>query len=349
MVGTIRRRTLAAGALAVAAGRSLPARAQQATLRIHHFLPPQAPVPFGFIEPWAKRVMEQSNGRLKVEIYPAMQLGGRAPALFDQAKDGVVDIIWTLTGYTPDRFPKSEVFDLPFLAGNAEQTSQAAWEFYEKHLRDEFKDVKVLAVHVHGAGVLHVRGNGVRKLEDMRGLKLRAPTRVISQLLEALGAAPVPMPVPQVPEALQRGVIDGTVIPWEVTRSLRVPELVQSHTSFTGSRALYTTLFVFAMNKPRYDGLAPELRKIIDDNSGPGAAHELGRVMDAGDLPAIEVAKARNNALITLDAAETARWREAAQPVIDAWIAETGKRGFDGKALVDDARALIAKYAGPAG
>ncbi|MBL8698802.1 MAG: TRAP transporter substrate-binding protein [Alphaproteobacteria bacterium] len=347
---SIRRRTVVASALAAgAAAAAQPARAQQVTLRIHHFLPPQAPVPAGFIEPWAKRVQDQSGGRLKVEIYPAMQLGGRAPALFDQAKDGVVDIIWTLTGYTPDRFPKSEVFDLPFICGNAEQTSRAAWTFYERHLRDEYRDVHVLAVHAHGPGLLHVRGNGVRKLEDMRGLKLRAPTRVISQLLEALGAVPVPMPVPQVPEALQRGVIDGTVVPWEVTRSLRIPELVQSHTDFSGTRALYTTLFVFAMNKARYDSLPADLRKVIDDNSGAAAANELGRVMDAGDLPAIEVAKARKNAIITLDAAETKRWQEAAQRVIDAWIADAAKRGFDGKALVDDLRGLVAQHAGPAG
>lgn len=341
-----RRRSFALGALAAAAAS--PAAAQQVVLRIHHFLPPQAPVPAGFLEPWARRVEERAGGRLKIELFPAMQLGGRAPALYDQAKDGVVDIVWTLTGYTPDRFPKSEVFDLPFLCGNAEQTSQAAWEFYEKHLRDEFRDVKVLAVHVHGPGLLHVRGSGVRKLEDLRGLKVRAPTRVISQLLEALNAVAVPMPVPQVPEALQRGVIDGTVLPWEVTRSLRIPELVQSHTGFAGSRGLYTTLFVLAMNKPRYDSLPPELREAIDGVSGAAAARELGRVMDAGDLPAIEAAKARNNAIITLDAAETARWREAAARVIDSWISDSAKRGFDGRALVEDARALVAKHVGPA-
>ena len=102
------------------------------------------------------------------------------------------------------------------------------------------------------------------------------------------------------------------------------------------------------MNKPRYDGLAPDLRKVIDDNSGLGAAHELGRVMDAGDLPAIEVAKARNNAMIVLDAGETRRWRDAGQRVVEAWIAESGRRGFDGKAMVDDVRAMIAKYAGAA-
>ena len=341
-----RRRSFALGALVAAAAS--PAAAQQVVLRIHHFLPPQAPVPAGFLEPWARRVEERAGGRLKIELFPAMQLGGRAPALYDQAKDGVVDIVWTLTGYTPDRFPKSEVFDLPFLCGNAEQTSQAAWEFYERHLRDEFRDVKVLAVHVHGPGLLHVRGSGVRKLEDLRGLKVRAPTRVISQLLEALNAVAVPMPVPQVPEALQRGVIDGTVLPWEVTRSLRIPELVQSHTGFTGSRGLYTTLFVLAMNKPRYDALPPELREAIDGVSGAAAARELGRVMDAGDLPAIEAAKARNNAIITLDAAETARWREAAARVIDSWISDSAKRGFDGRALVEDARALVAKHVGPA-
>ena len=103
------------------------------------------------------------------------------------------------------------------------------------------------------------------------------------------------------------------------------------------------------MNKQRYDALPAELRKVIDDNSGAPAARELGRVMDAGDLPAIEAAKARGNAIITLDTAETGRWREAGQRVIESWIAETSRRGFDGKAMAEELRALVASHAGPAG
>jgi TRAP-type C4-dicarboxylate transport system substrate-binding protein len=320
--------------------------AQNVTLRIHHFLPAPAPVPKNFITPWAEKVAKESGGKLKVEIYPSMQLGGRPPALIDQARDGVVDIVWTLPGYTPGRFPGTEAFELPFIPASAEATSQAAWEFYEKYLKKEFESVHVIAVHVHGPGLLHVKGEGVSKLEDLKGLKLRGPTRQATALLSALGATPVGMPVPAMPEALSKGVIDGTVIPWEVTTPLKVSQLVQSHTNFTGSRGLYTSFFVFAMNKAKYDALPADIKKVIDANSGLATSKWVGRVMDEGDAPGIAAAKAAGNKMITLDAAETARWKTAAAPIADAWVKEMTGKGHPAAAMLTDVKAMIAKYAG---
>ncbi len=341
---TIARLSVLAAAFAVFA---LPASAQQITLRVHQFLPAPAPVPSKFIAPWAKKIEEDSKGRIKVELYPSMQLGGTPPQLFDQVKDGVVDIIWTLPGYTPGRFPKSEAFELPFISGNAEQNSQAAWEYYEKNLKDEYKDVKVIAIHTHGPGLIHAKGEGVRKLEDMKGIKVRGPSRVVNKLITALGATPVGMPVPAMPEALSKGVIDGTVVPWEVTTPLRIAELVNTHTTFAGNRSLYVAFFIFAMNKAKYDGLPDDLKKVIDDNSGMVASRWVGKVMDEGDIPGLEAAKKRGNTIVALDAAETKRWKEAAQKVQAEWIDEMKGKGIDGKQLVDDVRALVAKYAGP--
>lgn len=334
-----------AGALAASTLLAGTALAQDVTLRVHHFLPAPAPVPANFITPWAEKIEADSEGRIEVQVFPSMQLGGAPPSLYDQARDGVVDIVWTLAGYTPGRFPKAETFDLPFLPASAEATSQAAWEFYDKHLRDEFDDTHVLAVHVHGPGLLHVKGEGVRSLEDMDGLKLRGPTRMVNALLSRLGATPVGMPVPAMPEALSKGVIDGTVIPWEVTTPLKVAELVDTHTQFSGDRGLYTAMFLFTMNKARYEGMPGDLQEVIDRNSGIVAARWVGRVMDEGDPPGIAAAQAAGNDIVTLDEAETARWRAAAQGVIDDWIAESAEKGFDGAALLEDARAMIARYA----
>ena len=322
------------------------ASAQEVTLRVHHFLPPPAPVPKNFITPWAKKVEEESKGRIKVEVYPAMQLGGKPPALFDQTKDGVVDIAWTLPGYTPGRFPGTEAFELPFMPASAETTSQAAWDFYEKYLQKEFGSVHVIATHVHSPGLLHVKGDGVAKLEDMEGLKLRGPTRQVNALLSALGATPVGMPVPAMPEALSKGVIDGTVIPWEVTTPLKVAELVQSHTDFESSRGFYTAFFVFVMNKARYDSLPDDLKAIIDANSGRETSKWVGRVMDEGDAPGMKAAQAAGNVIRKLPPDEVARWKAAAAPLVEAWIAEMNGKGYDGAAMVADAKALIANYAG---
>jgi len=338
---------VAAASVAALTSFAIPAYAQQVTLRVHQFLPAAAPVPKNFIAPWAQKVEADSGGKIKFELYPSMQLGGAPSFLYDQAKDGVADIVWTLVGYTPGRFPKAEAFELPFIAGNGEQNSQAAWEYYEKNMKDDFKDVKVLAVHTHGPGLLHVKGEGVRKLEDMKGLKLRGPSRIVNKLILALGATPVGMPVPAMPDALSKGVIDGTVVPWEVTTALRVAELVNTHTNFSGNRSFYVAFFIFAMNKAKYDSLPADLKKVIDDNSGINVSKWVGKVMDDGDAPGLAAAKTRGNAIVTLDAKETARWKAAAKPVIDDWIVEMDGKGLNGKQLVDDVRAMVAKYAGP--
>ncbi len=334
----------AVAALALSQG---PASAEdEVTLRIHQFLPAQAPIPANFIQPWAERVTEESDGRIQFELYPAMQLGGAPPGLYDQAREGVVDVIWTVLGYTPGRFPKMEVFDLPFIGTTGEVTSLAAWDYYEAHAQDEFADVQVIAVHTHGPGLIHARGEGVRSLDDMEGKNVRGPSRMITRLIEELGATAVGMPVPEVPESLSRGVIDAAVIPWEVTLPLRIAELVDTHTGFSGERGLYVTPFVFAMNQDAYDGLPDDLKAVIDANSGSETSAWAGRVMDEGDIPGREAAEAEGNDIVTLDEAETERWREASQAVIDEWIANMDAEGHDGEELYESARELVETHSG---
>lgn len=320
------------------------AGAQDVTLKLHQLLPLKATIPGKFLNPWIEKVGKDSGGRIKVEHYPSMQLGGKPPELIQQVTDGVVDMVWTVLGYTPGRFPKSEAFELPFMVAGGEKTSMAFQEYYEKHLTDEFPGIKVIAVHTHGAGVLHTK-SPVNSLADIKGMKLRGPTRVITQMLGTLGAVPVGMPVPAVPEAVSKGVIDGAVIPWEITLPLKMRELVGNHTEFSGDRGLYTATFVFAMNQASYDKLPDDLKKVIDDNSGMMAAAWAGRAMDGGDIVGRKLAKEKGNNIVVLDDAETQRWKEAATPVVDKWVADMKAKGIDGAALVEDAKALVAKHA----
>ena len=343
---SITRRTLIAGAV-VAAGMiagAQSAAAQEITLRMHQFLPPQANVPAHILDPWADRIEAASGGRIKIERFAAMSLGGTPPQLIDQATDGVVDIVWALPGYTPGRFPSTEVFELPFMMTNAEATSRAYWDMFEEHMKDtEFKDLHILGTWVHGPGLIHSK-SPVTKLEDLNGLKVRAPTRVINALLSQLGAAPVGMPVPQVTEALSKGVIDATVIPWEVTPALKVAELVSNHTTFGGDHAFYTTTFVLAMNKDSYERLPDDLKKVIDDNAGAELSAWAGKTMQEYDAPGLDIAQSRGNNIIEISAEDAEAWKAAAQPVIDNWLKEMSDKGIDGQALLDEARSLIAKY-----
>ena len=340
LIGLMAAGALGAGLLGMSAVTGV---AQDVTLRLHQFLPPPANIPKNILVPWAAEVAEASGGRIKIEMFDAMALGGRPPELMDQAQDGVVDIIMTLGGYTPGRFPRSEVFELPFMMTDPVATALAYQQMVEDDFQqNEFSDVKILAAWVHGPGVIHTQ-DGVYKLEDMAGIKVRGPTRVINDLLKELGATPVGMPVPAVPEALSKGVIDGTVIPWEVTPALKLSELVHKHTEFGGDQALYTATFVLAMNKARYEALPDDLRAALDSVSGAHLSEFAASVMLSHDKPGRDIAVAAGNEITTLDEAEIARWKAAAAPVVTRWIADMEGRGIDGQALIDRARALIAE------
>jgi TRAP-type C4-dicarboxylate transport system substrate-binding protein len=307
-------------------------------------LPPVAAGPSRFLTPWAEKVTAASGGRIAIEIYPSMQLGGTPPQLYDQARDGVVDIIWSLPGYTAGRFPRLESFELPFIAARRSiVNSQAVQEFADAHLKDELGEVHPLCVWAHDRGVIHARKKAT-SLEELEGMKIRFPTRLAGEALKALGASPVGMPVPQVPESLAQGVIDGCVVPWEVVPGLKIQELVTNHTEIPGTPTFYTATFFLAMNKARYEGLPDDLRGVIDAHSGMAAAQMAGTAWDEAALPGEKAARDRGNAIDTLTADEVARWQEKTKPVWDTWLAESEGRGFDGKAMLDAAQALIAKY-----
>ena len=319
------------------------ATAQEFTLRLHQFLPMTDSVPREGLIPWAETIEEQSGGRIKIQYYPNMQLGGTPPTLFDQAREGVADLIWTVLGYTPGRFPKSEVFEMPFMVTTAEATSRAFQRFVEENAMDEFADVKLIAVHTHGPGLFHTRAP-IAALEDLTGMKVRGGSRVINAMLADLGAEPIGMPVPEVPQSLVTGVIDGTTIPWQVTLALRTSEIVTNHTGFAGDQP--TPDLPFVMNKDAYERLPDDLKAVIDANTGIEWAGRFGAANDADDLVARELAAERGNSILTLNAAETARWRAAAQVTIDDWFAEAEAAGFDGRALHARAVELVEEEAG---
>ncbi|WP_372886245.1 TRAP transporter substrate-binding protein [Shimia sp.] len=319
------------------------ALAAEYTFNLQSFLPAQATIPSKIIDVWADEVEEASGGRIEIKRFASMQLGGKPPELLDQVIDGVIDITWNVNGYTPGRFPSTEVFELPFLVTDARAASSAYWTMMQEHMADtEFKAMKVLGVWVHGPGVIHANKE-VTSPEDFNGMKIRGASRQVNALLKELGATPVGMPVPAVPEALSKGVIDGTTIPWEVTKALKVPELVEHHTEFTGPM-MYTITFVLAMNWDKYNSLPDDLKAVIDENSGMKFSVFAGGTQQDYDAPSRQLAVDRGNQIITLDAAQSAKWAEASAPVTAAWVAEMNEKGIDGQALIDQAKTLMAAY-----
>lgn len=326
-----------ATALAFAASGAM---AQEVTLNMHQFLPAQANVPKLILSVWADRIEAESKGRIKIERFDSMSLGGTPPELLDQAVDGVADIVWTVVGYTPGRFPETEVFELPFMVEDARAASCAYWKMYDKNMREDFKDVHILGTWVHGPGIFHT-ADPVEVPADLEGMKIRGGSRLVNQLLELTGATPVGMPVPAVSEGLSKGVIDGTTIPWEVTPALKVPELVENHTEFQGP-GLYTLGFVLAMNNDSYNNMPDDLKAVMDANSGLEFSVFAGGVQADADAPARVVANEMGNNIITIDAATAATdWLPVVEPIYADWIADMDGKGRDGQAVIDEARALM--------
>tara|TARA_B110000977_G_scaffold178268_1_gene235670 strand:+ start:659 stop:1684 length:1026 start_codon:yes stop_codon:yes gene_type:complete len=340
MIKLLKKTAMATSLLTLSASG---AWAQDVTLKLHQLLPMQATIPAKAIEPWIKKVQEESGGRIKIEHFPSMQLGGAPPELYDQAKDGIADITWTVIGYTPGRFPKTEAFELPFMVGDSASSSKAFHEYVIANGMEEFSDTHPIVLHTHGPGWIHSNIN-VETLDDMEGQKLRGPTRVTTQFLGKLGATAVGMPVPAVPESLSKGVVDGAIIPWEVTLPLRISELTEFHSGFASQPGLYTATFVMTMNKDSYAALPDDLKAMIDANSGPEVSALFGAAMDAADIVGRQVATDAGNTITELDA-EKDRWIEVGDQVTADWITEMDAKGLDGAALVQSAKDFIAANA----
>lgn len=344
----IKRSFLKAAAVVMVAAGLTPGMtfAEEITLRLHQFLPPPATVPKHILKPWAAKVEKASGGTVKIQHFDAMALGGRPPALMDQAIDGVADITMTVVGYTPGRFPRTEVFELPFMMTNPVATAKAFQEMVETDLQaTEYKDVKVLAAWVHGPGVIHAN-RPINSVADMEGLKVRGPTRVINDMLKELGASPVGMPLPAIPEALSKGVVGGTVIPWEVTPAIKLSELITNHTEFTGDEALYTATIVLVMNQQKYDSLPEAARAAIDAESGQKLAEFASQVMWDKDTVGRGIAEQAGNTIIQLSPEAVAEFKAKSQPVIARWLVDMQAKGIDGEALIEEAKALIKKHGG---
>jgi len=335
-----RRVAVSAAVVAVAALLQpvAPASAQQ-VLRFHTFVPPVS-ASFKNVSAWAKKVEKESGGAVKFQMYPSMQLGGKPPDLYNQTKDGVVDISYSIPGYTPGVFPRLEVFELPFVASTTYATSLAATEFYPKYLREEFKDVHPIVFWTPGEQVLHVKGKPIRRLEDLKDRKVRVPSRLVGEMLKELGAIPVGITGANITEAMIRGVVEAMTFPWSIARANKVIDNADTHTiAYT-----HEVILMMVMNKKSYERLPAAARKAVDANSNFPLARQFAIQWVKDDAPGVARAKKLGHEIIRLSDKERARWRDKAQPVVDQWIAQMTKAGHPAKEMVAEARRLVAKY-----
>ena len=336
--------SLAASVAAPAVLRLAHADAPQVTLKLHHFFSSVSSGHEKFLVPWARNVTAQSAGRIRIDIFPSMQLGGAPAQLVDQARDGFADIVWAVPGYTPGRFGRIEAFELPFLPSRrALVNSKALQDFAAANLRDEFREVHPICFSCRDHSVVHTN-RAIRTASDLRGLRLHVPNRIAAESMHALGADGVTVPVPQVPMAVSGHAIEGCLMPWDAVPALRLYDLLKQHTDFA-ELALSTSTFVLAMNKPAYDRLPAELKTVIDGNSGVEVAGMAGAMWDAEARIVVDMVRERGDPITLLPEDQVALWRAATQPVVSLWLTQMKERKVDGGKLLSSVHALIGKYA----
>jgi TRAP-type C4-dicarboxylate transport system substrate-binding protein len=321
------------------------AGAQEHMFKLHHFLGAQAPAQTQMLEPWARQVEENSGGSVKIEIFPAMSLGGRPPELIQQVRDGVVDLIWTVNGYTPGLFPRTEVMELPNVFENDPKAANLALcDMYESDLAEEYQGVEPMFLHVHAGQALHTRDTRVEGPDDVVGMDLRIPTRTGAWVIEALEANPVAMPVPELPPALQKGVVDGALIPWEIIPPLKIHEQTDYQIEGDDQWRFGTTTFQVSMNKARWDSLPDDVKQAFRDASTCEWWGEVGDIWRASDDFGIKMAVEAGNEHVVLSPEATEAFRQKLDPVVQQWIDEVSGQGIDGEALVGRARELIGEH-----
>ena len=342
------RRTFIASTLALLATPAILRRARadapQLTLKLHHSFSAVSAVHEKFLAPWARKVEADSGGRIRIDLFPSMQLGGAPAHLFDQARDGVADIVWAVPGATPGRFPKSEAFELPFvLSHRALVNSKALEDFAAANLQDEFRELYPLCFSCRDHGVLHT-ARAIKSIGDLKGLRLHVPNRLAAESVRALGALGVSVPTPQVPMAISARAIDGCLDPWDAVPGLRLNDSLKNHTDFA-EQALSSATFVLAMNRQAYDRLPRDLKTVIDNNAGQPVASMAGAMWDLEAKAVAGAARDRGEPVVVINGEEMAPWRKATEPVIAAWHKQMKERKLDGDKLLADVHVLLAKYA----
>src|SRR5580704_5291860 len=344
----VARRTFLASIIASVAAPAVMrvafADAPQFSLKLHHAFSSVSSAHDKFLAPWARQIEAQSGGRIRIDLFPSMQLGGAPADLFDQARDGVVDMAWAQPSTTPGRFPKIEAFELPFVpSSRALVSSKAVDDYARANLADEFHEVHPICFSCSDRGVLHTNRR-VHTVEEIRDLRLHVQTRFAVEAVHWLGAVAVPMPSAQLPLAIAQHVVDGGVDPWNMVPTFKLNDLLKTHTEFA-DLSLSTTTFVLAMNRAAYDKLPRDPKTVIDNTSGQPAATIAGAMWDVQAAAVIDMVSGRGDPITTLLPEAVARWRKATEPVVEAWLKDMKEHKVDGGKLLANARALLAKYA----
>jgi TRAP-type transport system periplasmic protein len=289
-------------------------------------------------EAWCKEVEKRTGGKVVVEYFPGQTLT-KAKQVYDGVVQGMSDIGFCLFAYNRGRFPLMEVVDLPLGYKSGKAATKVANAVYQKFHPKELKDVKVMYLHAHGPGLLHTKDKPVKKMEDLKGLKIRSHGTT-ANMVKALGGTPVAMPMPELYTALQRGVVDGALYPVEVNKGWKMAEVVKYCTENFANA--YTATFYVVMNKDKWNALPADVKKIIEKINMEWIPKH-GAAWDSSDKAGHEYMIKKGRKFITLSKEESARWKKATDPVLGEYVKAASKKGVPAKEALEFTKKKLAE------
>lgn len=314
------------------------AGAKTIDLKFSHSFSPMHTMQKKVFEPWGAKLSEMTNGQVKVTMFPGGALG-KPGDQYKLAETGIADIVYILQDYSMGRFPMTSVFELPFMTPTAEIASTAMYKTYEKFpdFQKEYASYKVLALFCHSAGQFHTTKKPVRILDNLKGLKMRTAGPYITEALKNFGAVPVEMPVPDTYTSLERGVVDGTVLPFEGVGVFKLMPLIK----YSTLADFYTMTMAALMNKRKYDSLPEDVKKAIDDTSGLVMSTWCGKEMDVAEKMWKGRAIEKGIEMIELSNADQQKLKQLTMPLRELYIDKMKARGLDGESVLKGALGFL--------
>jgi len=316
-------------------GRTQEVMAKTIELKLAHFMSPMHVQHRKSFVPFAEKVEKLTGGQVKIKIFPGGALGG-PKQLPDAVKAGITDMAFIIPSYTTGRFPRMAVLDLPFMVESATHATKVIYDLFDKYLAEDFKDYKVLWFYSCGAGQLHSATKPIRKVSDLKDMKMRAPSAYMSKALKLMGSTSVGMPISELTISLQKGVIDGMLTPFSAIPDFRLWDLVKYVTHVN----MYVSPMAVVMNKEKFNSLPAEARKAIDEASGRQWGLHAAQVYDQEDQEVVDKIKQGSKIkLIELSDGEKQAFVKHLAVMKTDWVKEMAKKGLPGKELLDAAHA----------
>lgn len=321
-----------------ALGAAVPAYAAEFEMKISTMFPSTHYVQTLVLEPWAKSIEEKSGGRVHFTFFSAGSAFGDATRQFDQVRGGVVDVAVGIPAIPRGRHPRSVLMELPFTVASSDAGTKALMDVYDEYLAADFPGAKVLSLTITEPSAIHTK-EPVTDISQLKGMRLRAPTPSVTAILEAVGAIPVGLPPTQIYENVERGVLDGNVMPWGPVGAFKLWEVLHNHLN---ARVDAVTMYTL-MNQASYDRLPDDIKALFDESVGYFTTN-WGKWWVDTDKVAIDAAIANGNTVVDVSSEQRRKWREELTPVIDAYIAEQEKTLPEAGRIYEAMVEAIAKY-----